>query len=96
MFRVSLSLNTRVPTKSSAGTWSGLDYPDPPPRSVAADAEGIRHAIDVIEPGGDQRDLEDSAVLEADRAQAIVVGAGDLRRVARQLRAVVARNVLPT
>ena len=37
--------------------------------SVAAYAERIRHSVDVIEPCGDQRDLQNSTVVKANGSQ---------------------------
>jgi hypothetical protein len=42
-------------------------------RLISTYAERIGDAIDVIEPAGDERDLQDAAVVEADFAQALVV-----------------------
>ena len=36
---------------------------------VLSDPEGICHTIDVVEPGRNQRDLQESLVVEADSAQ---------------------------
>ncbi len=37
------------------------------------EAERIGDAVDVIEPGGNERDLENSNVVEADRAEPVEV-----------------------
>ena len=45
----------------------------------AADAQRVGDAIDVVEPGRDERDLQDAAIVEADGAQALVVARLRLR-----------------
>ncbi len=40
---------------------------------TAPDAEGVGDAVDVVEPRGDERDLQDAAVVEAGPAQTLVV-----------------------
>src|SRR6266446_419844 len=40
---------------------------------IAADAQSVRHAIDVIEPGRDQRNLQNTAVVEADGPELSVI-----------------------
>src|SRR5262249_16888222 len=52
---------------------------------VPSDAERVGDAVDVVEPGGDERDLEDTAVVESRLPQAGVVRRRDARRVAGQL-----------
>lgn len=56
---------------------------------VSPDAEGVRHAVDVVEPGGDERDLKDSFVVETDGTQSRMILARDTRGVARQLHNVI-------
>ena len=56
---------------------------------VATYAESIGNAIDVVEPGGDERDLEDAAIVEADFAQVRDVVARTLRGVLCELHNVV-------
>ena len=41
--------------------------------SIAPDAQSIRDAIDVVEPGCDERDLEDSSIIEANGVQSFVI-----------------------
>ena len=53
--------------------------------SFAADAQRIGDAIDVVEPGRDQCDLQDGAIVEADAAQPLVVQGRDLGRVLGEL-----------
>src|SRR5438046_1651625 len=43
------------------------------PVSVAADAEGVGDAIDVVEPGRNQGNLQDATVVKACRAQPRVI-----------------------
>ena len=50
-------------------------------RLVSTYAECIGDAIDVIEPAGDQCDLQDPAVVEADFAQALVMLWANARRI---------------
>jgi hypothetical protein len=40
---------------------------------LPADTESVGDAIDVVEPGGDERDLQDGAVVESGGAQFIVI-----------------------
>jgi enediyne biosynthesis protein E5 len=44
-----------------------------PSRSAPPHAERVRHAVDVVEPGRDQRDLQDPAIVEPRLAQGVVV-----------------------
>src|ERR1044072_5272583 len=62
--------------------------------SFSSNAEGVGDAVDVVEPGGDERDLEASASVEAGGAQALVVCGRDARGVARELRDVVEHRAL--
>jgi hypothetical protein len=55
----------------------------------AADAEAIGNPINVVEPAGDQVDLQDGAVVETDPAQAVEVFRGHLPGVPRELGGVV-------
>jgi hypothetical protein len=65
---------------------------------ISSHAESIRYPIDVVEPRRDQRDLQDSPVIEAYISQACMVGRGTLRCISRELddvvkhRAILARN----
>ena len=65
-----------------------------PPSSFSPDAECVGDAVDVVEPGGDERYLEDGPVVEASGAEALVVGGRDARGVARQLIRVVEHGAL--
>lgn len=58
-------------------------------RRIAPDAEGVGHAIDGTEPGGDQSDLEDTLVVEADGSKSVEIGGSDSGRVFGQLNDVV-------
>lgn len=49
--------------------------------ALAPHAQRVCHPVDVVEPGGDQRDLQDSLVIEARLPQALVVGAAHLRGI---------------
>jgi len=40
---------------------------------IAPYAQGIGYAVDVVEPGSDERDLQDSFVIEADGVQVFVI-----------------------
>src|SRR6185503_15947953 len=54
--------------------------------ALAADAERVGDARDVVEEGGDERDLQDAAIVEAGvGAQPLGVVAGHARRRQRQL-----------
>jgi hypothetical protein len=53
--------------------------------AVAAYTERISDAIDVVEPGREQRDLQDASVVETDGAKPIVELRRDSRRVFRDL-----------
>src|SRR5207245_2704523 len=45
----------------------------PSPVSLASDAECIGNAINVVEPGSDERDLQDAFVVEASGAELLVI-----------------------
>src|SRR5581483_3219753 len=53
--------------------------------SCATDTERIGNSIDVVEPGGDQRYLQDSPIVEAGLPQRLVVVPADLGGVLGQL-----------
>src|SRR4029077_18671677 len=61
-----------LPPGSAAATASANAAPNAVSRFIvsslliAPDTQSIRHAIDVIEPRCDQRDLQNAAVVEAD------------------------------
>ncbi len=40
---------------------------------IASYTEGVGDAIDVVEPGSDERDLQDGFVIEANGAQVFVI-----------------------
>jgi hypothetical protein len=40
---------------------------------VAPHTQGVGDAVDVVEPGSDERDLQDSFVIEADGVQVFVI-----------------------
>jgi hypothetical protein len=46
--------------------------------SLLADAQPVGHAVDVVEPAGDQVDLQDGPVVEADTAEAVEILGRDL------------------
>jgi hypothetical protein len=69
-----------VPVPISSFTLSPLT----PPHSQA-----IRDAIDVIEPTGDQVDLQDGLIVEAHPAQSVEVLGRDPPGMARQFRGVI-------
>ena len=54
----------------------------------------VRNAIDVVEPRRDERDLQNSLVIETDCAQPLVIGGRDARRVARDLHDVIEHHFL--
>src|SRR5438477_12283314 len=56
------------------------------PSSFSAHAEGVGDAVDVVEPGGVERDLQDGAVVEAHRPKSPVILWRDAGGVARHLR----------
>jgi hypothetical protein len=39
----------------------------------ASHAQGVGYAVDVVEPGGDERDLQDCLVVESGGAQPVVI-----------------------
>ena len=41
--------------------------------SIAPYTQGIGNAVDVVEPGRDERDLQDSFVIEPGRAQRLMM-----------------------
>src|SRR5271165_4399578 len=53
--------------------------------SVPADSQRIGDAVDVVEPGGDQGDLEPGLVVETDGTQPFVIQGRDLGSVPGQL-----------
>jgi hypothetical protein len=60
----------------------------------AAHAEGVCDAIDVVEPGSDQSDLENSAIIEADCAQSCVIRRATLRGIFGQFHDVVEHDAV--
>ena len=62
---------------------------------IPTHAQGIRDAIDVVEPGRDQSDLQNGLVIKTSRPQALVIPLTDARRVASQLRYVVKHELVP-
>ena len=63
-------------------------------KSISAHAQSIRDAIDVIEPGGDQCDLQNGAIVKTGRAQLYVIAFGDARGISRQLSDIVKHHAL--
>jgi hypothetical protein len=55
------------------------------PARLSSNSQRIRDAVDVVEPGRDQRDLKNAAIVEADGAQPIVIRGLDPRGIARDL-----------
>ncbi len=49
--------------------WPGQAIDSP----IPSDTESVSHAIDVVEPRSNQRDLQNPAVIEACRPQALMV-----------------------
>ena len=62
--------------------------------SITADAQSIGNPIDVIEPGRDQRDLKNSAIVEAGGPEPPVMLGRDAGGVLRQLHDVVEHHPL--
>ena len=62
--------------------------------SIPPYSQRIGHAVDVVEPGGDQRDLEDGAIVEAGGSQVVMILRRDLGRVFRQLDDIVDHGAL--
>jgi hypothetical protein len=60
----------------------------------AADTQSVRYAIDIVKPGRDEGDLENSAVVKAPRAECRVVCRTALRGVARQLHYVIDHHAI--
>jgi hypothetical protein len=52
---------------------------------IPAHAERIRDPIDIVEPRGDERNLQDASVVKSDGAQAVMILPRDSGRVFRQL-----------
>ncbi len=65
-----------------------------PQVSVAAYAERIGGAIDIVKPGRDQRDLQDAAVIEAGSAQPVMIFRAAFGRVFRHLHHVVQHRTI--
>src|SRR5215469_1769052 len=63
-------------------------------RSVAANAQRVSYPVDVVEPGGDQRDLQNALVVEARIAQPVVIFGTDLGCVLGELDHVVEHRPL--
>jgi hypothetical protein len=61
---------------------------------IAADAEGVRDPVDVVEPGSDQGDLEDAAVVETYFAETVDVGTGAQCGVLREFHDVVEHGAI--
>ncbi len=64
------------------------------PLPFPAHAERVRNAVDVIEPGGDEGNLENGLVIESGLAQPLVVGAADLCSIFGKLDHVVHHHAL--
>ena len=62
--------------------------------SAPADSERVGNAIDVIEPGSDQSDLEPGLIVEAGGTQSLVIQGRDLGRVPGQLDHVINHDAL--
>ncbi len=62
--------------------------------SAPADSQRVSNAIDVIEPGGDQSDLEPGLVVEAGGTQSLVIQGRNLGRVSGQLDHVINHDAL--
>src|SRR5678815_1617573 len=62
--------------------------------STSSHAQRIRHAIDVVEPRRDERNLQNSLVIKTHRAQAVVIGRRDTRCVTSYLHHVIEHNPL--
>lgn len=60
-------------------------FPSSPFFLFSSHAKSIRHAIDVVKPGSNQRDLENPLVVKPDCPQLIVILAADSRCIARDL-----------
>ena len=52
---------------------------------IPAHTQSIRHAIDVVEPGCDQGDLQNSLIIKTSRSQPLMILLRDARRIARKL-----------
>src|SRR3981081_1578539 len=61
---------------------------------AAADAQGIRHAIDVIEPRRDQRNLQNSSVVEANGSEFCVIVRRNFGRILGQLHYVIEHGAI--
>ena len=61
---------------------------------ATADAQGVCDAVDVVEPRGDQGDLQDGLVVEAGGAELVVIAGANARGVLGQLNDVIAHDAL--
>src|SRR5262249_48772641 len=78
----------RSPRFSSSGGYVRTDM-TPATRSFPTHSQRVRDAVDVVEPGRDQGDLQNPPVVEADRTEAVMIGASHFGGVARQERDVI-------
>src|SRR5438105_1433403 len=53
---------------------------------IPAHSQRVRYAIDIVEPGGDQSNLQNSLVNKTSRPQALVILLRNSRGIASQLR----------
>jgi hypothetical protein len=63
-------------------------------RLLSAYAECIGDAVNVVEPAGDEGNLYDATVVEADGTQALVVGGPDACRVVADLHDIVEHSAI--
>src|SRR5919108_2482991 len=88
---LSISRSSARYVGSEVGLWSWVceGAPSGPPNS-----KRVGHAVDVVEPRRDERDLQDGTVIEADGAETLVVLRRYARRVLRQLHDVIEHHAL--
>jgi hypothetical protein len=63
-------------------------------RLITAHAERIGDPVDIVEPRRDQRDLQDSLIVEADGSQTFVMRGRNLCRILRQLHDVIEHHAI--
>ena len=56
---------------------------------IPAHPQSVRHAIDIVEPGCNQCDLQDSLVIKTRCSQPFMILPGEARGIARKLRGVI-------
>jgi hypothetical protein len=63
-------------------------------RSLAPDPERIGNSVDVVEPGSDQRDLQNAAIVETNGPQTLVIERPNPGRIFCQLDDIIDHHLL--